>query len=219
MGQAFSAILSPAVGILISPFPIVGLILILLSDKARANSILYMLGWIIGNTVTFTLAMLFMGAGMSSQDDPSTIVRIVFLVLGILLIIMAVHSFMQRPKAGAEPKTPKWFAKMSKIGPLGAGGFGLVLSALNPKNLMLSLSAGASVGALTLTGSQQALITVIFVALASCAIVIPTIAFLFAGKRLNHVLNDVRAWLVHHNAIIMAVLLLLIGLSTIGKAF
>ncbi len=60
MGSAFSAILSPAVGILISPFPIVGLILILLSNKARINSIFlygrldcweysYFLYWVILN--------------------------------------------------------------------------------------------------------------------------------------------------------------------------
>ncbi len=218
MAQAIMEVLTPAIGILISPFPIVGLILILLSDKARSNSIFYMLGWIIGNTAVFLIALFCMGAGMNT-GDPSTVARIVFLVLGILLLLLAVREFMKRPKKGEAPKTPKWFAKMSKIGVIGAFGFGFFLSAINPKNLMLGLSAGASAGALGLSGGEDTVVTIVFVLVASLLIILPTIAFLIAGKRLEKVLNEVREWLIHYNAIIMSVLFLFIGLSVISKAF
>lgn len=218
MGQAFSALLSPAVGVLISPFPVVGLILILLSDKARNNSISYMCGWIAGNTVVFLIGMLFMGMGVG-QGEPGTVGKVVSLVLGILLILLAVREFMHRPKKGEEPKTPKWFAKMTQIGVTGAAGFGVFLSALNPKNALLSLSAGAGVGALGLSGAQQALSTLLYVAIASASIIVPTIAFLLAGHKLDKVLDTLREWLIQNNAIIMSVLLLMIGLNIIGKAF
>lgn len=219
MGEAISALLSPAVGVLISPFPIVGLILILLGDKARSNSIFYMLGWIVGNAGVFLIAMFFMGAGMSSQSDPGWIAKTVFIVLGALLILLAIREFMKRPKKGEKPKTPKWFAKMSKIGVVGATGFGLFLSALNPKNLLLSLSAGAAVGALTLTGGEETVATIVYTAIASASIIIPTIAFLIAGKRLNKVLDSMREWLIDNNAVIMSILFLLIGINILVKAF
>lgn len=219
MGQAFSAMLSPAVGVLISPFPIVGLILILLSDKARLNSVCYMVGWVVGNAAVFTIAMLFMGAGVGSQGEPGTVAKIVFIVLGALLILAAIHEFTKRPKKGEEPKTPKWFAKMSKIGPGGALGFGLFLSALNPKNALLSLTAGASVGALGLSAGQETGSVILFALLASASIIVPTIAFLIAGHRLDKWLDSVRDWLIRYNAVIMSVLFLMIGLNIIGKAF
>lgn len=219
MGQAISTILSPAVGVLISPFPIVGLILILLSDKARSNSLFYMLGWIFGNGAVFTVAMLFMGAGLRAGGEPGTIAKVIFLILGSLLILCAIREFSKRPRRGEEPKTPKWFAKMSKINPAGATGFGLFLSALNPKNALLSLSAGAGVGMLDLPAALNIAAAVLFTLIASCSIIVPVIAFLIAGRRLEHILDSVRDWLIQNNAVIMSVLLLVIGINIIGKAF
>ena len=96
MSQAVAALLSPAVGVLISPFPIVGLILILLSKKARSNSVFYMLGWMLGNAVVFTVGMLGVGMG-AGQNEPGTIAKIISLVLGGLLILLAVREFLKRP--------------------------------------------------------------------------------------------------------------------------
>lgn len=93
MGAAFSAILSPAVGILISPFPIVGLILILLSNKARINSIFYTIGWIVGNIAIFLIGLFLMSSAVSSSGDQSMLVKIILIVLGVLLILLGVHDF------------------------------------------------------------------------------------------------------------------------------
>lgn len=216
MSQAFSAILSPAVGVLISPLPVVGLILILLSNKARSNSIFYMLGWIVGNAAVFTIGMLCMGAGVQ-QGEPGTVKTIVSVVLGILLIVVAIREFMKRPKKGQEAPTPKWFAKLTQIGVWGAAGFGFFLSALNFKNMLLSLSAGTGVGALGLSGGQEAASTVIYTFIASASIIVPTVAFLIAGKQMDKILDSLRGWLVQYNAIIMSVLLLMIGINMIAK--
>ena len=218
MSQAVAALLSPAVGVLISPFPIVGLILILLSKKARSNSVFYMLGWMLGNAVVFTVGMLGVGMG-AGQNEPGTIAKIISLVLGGLLILLAVREFLKRPKKGEVPKTPKWFSEMTKIGVFGAAGFGLFLSALNVKNALLSLGAGASVGVLGLGVPQQGLSVVIFTLIASASIIVPTVAFLLAGHRLDHTLDSMRVWLVENNAVIMSVLLFVIGIGVISKAF
>ncbi len=219
MGPVFSAILSPAVGVLISPFPIVGLILILLSDKARENSLFYMLGWILGNAAVFTIAMLCMSAGAASQDDPSALGKIIAFILGALLIAFAVKEFLGRPKDGEKAKTPKWFDKMSSISPLGAAGFGVFLSALNPKNLLLSISAGTAVGALNAAVSHEFAAAIAYTLIASASIIVPTVAFLVAGKRLDKALDSMRVWLVQNNAVIMSLLMLMIGLNMISKAF
>ncbi|EAC6625153.1 GAP family protein [Listeria monocytogenes] len=216
MGSAFSAILSPAVGILISPFPIVGLILILLSNKARINSIFYTVGWIVGNIAIFFIGLFLMSSAVSSSGDQSTLVKVVLIVLGALLILLGAHDFTKRPKNGEQAATPKWFEKMSNIKPGGAMMFAFVV---NPKNMLLSLTAGVSVGALNLSGGQETTATIIFGIIACCSIYIPTIAFLLAGSKLNNALDSTRKWLIQNNSVIMAVLFLFIGLSVISKAF
>ncbi|EAC6063240.1 GAP family protein, partial [Listeria monocytogenes] len=214
-----SAILSPAVGILISPFPIVGLILILLSNKARVNSVFYTVGWIIGNIVIFFIGLFLMSSAVSSSGNQSILVKVVLIVLGVLLILLGLHDFTKRPKNGEKATTPKWFEKMSNIKPGGAMFFSFVLSAINPKNMLLSLTAGVSVGSLNLAGGQEITATIVFGLIACCSIYIPTIAFLLAGNRLNKILDNTRNWLIQNNSVIMAVLFLFIGLSVISKAF
>ncbi len=204
---------------MISPFPIVGLILILMSDKARRNSLAYMLGWILGIALVFTIAMLFIGGNVAAGGDPSLWERLIFIVLGVLMVFFAWREFQKRPKEGEKAETPKWFERMSSISPLSAAGFGLFLSGLNPKNLLLTLGAGASVGMLALPGSEEALLTVIFTLAASLTIVVPTLLFLFLGDRMNKVLEAMEGFLIQNNAIITALLLLMIGLNMLGKAF
>nr|WP_245184991.1 GAP family protein [Listeria monocytogenes] len=208
--------MSPAVGILISPFPIVGLILILLSNKARINSIFYTVGWIVGNIAIFFIGLFLMSSAVSSSGDQSTLVKVVLIVLGALLILLGAHDFTKRPKNGEQAATPKWFEKMSNIKPGGAMMFAFVV---NPKNMLLSLTAGVSVGALNLSGGQETTATIIFGIIACCSIYIPTIAFLLAGSKLNNALDSTRKWLIQNNSVIMAVLFLFIGLSVISKAF
>lgn len=143
----------------------------------------------------------------------------VLIVLGALLILLGAHDFTKRPKNGEKAATPKWFEKMSNIKPGGAMIFAFVLSAVNPKNMLLSLTAGVSVGALNLSGGQETTATIIFGIIACCSIYVPTIAFLLAGSKLNNVLDSTRKWLIQNNSVIMAVLFLFIGLSVISKAF
>jgi hypothetical protein len=91
------------------------------------------------------------------------------------------------------------------------------LSAVNPKNLLLAVSAGLIVGAAGLTFSQASVVIIIFVLLAACTVIIPVIGYLIASARLAGPLDKLREWLVANNATIMAVLLLVIGVAVIGK--
>jgi threonine/homoserine/homoserine lactone efflux protein len=96
-------------------------------------------------------------------------------------------------------------------------GLGFLLSAVNPKNLLLAVSAGLIVGAAGLTFSQASVVIIIFVLLAACTVIIPVIGYLIASARLAGPLDKLREWLVENNATIMAVLLLVIGVAVIGK--
>ena len=51
MLSVLGQVLPEAIGIALSPFPIIGLILMLLSKNARKNSLMFMLGWLAGLTI------------------------------------------------------------------------------------------------------------------------------------------------------------------------
>ena len=48
MGAAIGAILGQAVGVAISPVPIIAVILMLFTGKARSNSVSFVTGWLLG---------------------------------------------------------------------------------------------------------------------------------------------------------------------------
>lgn len=212
-------IFTPALGIAISPLPIVGLILILLGKNAKQNSLFFSLGWLLGNLSTFAIAIFFMDVTKNENGQVGGVQRIIFLILGSLLILMSIKTFMGRTKVGEEPDTPKWFEKMTSLKVGGAISFGAALAAVNPKNLLLSISAGVSAGGITQTLSEDVLAIVLFVLVAASTIVIPTVLFLIKGDKIKDKLDEMKTWLIHNNDTITSVMLLFIGLKVLGKIF
>jgi threonine/homoserine/homoserine lactone efflux protein len=109
---------------------------------------------------------------------------------------------------------------MSAIDSMTAGkvlGLGFLLSAVNPKNLLMAISVGVIVGGAGLAVGQIAVVIIIFVLLAASTVLIPVVGYLIASARLASPLDKLREWLVDNNAVIMAILLLVIGMSMIGK--
>ncbi|MFP3415735.1 GAP family protein, partial [Bacillus sp. SIMBA_074] len=73
MGAVIGAILPLAVGIAISPIPIIAAILMLLSPKARGSSLGFLLGWVLGivvAVVVFTLLSSVLPRGEGEQSKP-----------------------------------------------------------------------------------------------------------------------------------------------------
>ena len=218
MGGAIGSILPLAVGIAISPVPIIAAILMLLSPRARLTGVGFMLGWVVGiiiAVVVFTLLSAILPA-----DDPSVthpIIGVIQLVLGLLLLFLAFRQWRSRPKPGEEAALPKWMAAIDSMNATRGAVLGFVLSAANPKNLIMAISAGVAIGAAALLAWQSVIVIVIFVLIASCTVAGPVIAYLLAADRMRGPLESLHRWLTHNNATIMAVLLLVIGVVIIGK--
>ena len=74
MGSVIGDILPMALGVAISPVPIIAVILMLLAPRARAASVAFMLGWVIGVVVVVgAVTFLVQPAGSSDPDDPSLV--------------------------------------------------------------------------------------------------------------------------------------------------
>lgn len=135
------------------------------------------------------------------------------IALGLLLLAMAVKQWRGRPKPGAEPELPGWMRSIDKITPVRGVLLGFVLSAVNPKNLMLCAAAGMAIA----TGHAYVLPIVLFTVLAACSVAVPVIAYALAADRMRGPLDELRGWLERNNATVMCTLLLVLGVVLLGK--
>ena len=218
MGAVIGQILTYGLGVAISPIPVIAAILMLLSPRARSTSVGFLLGWLVGiivPVIVFTALSSFLPE--SDADASHPISGVIKIVLGVLLLVLAVRQWAARPRNGAEPTMPKWMAAIDSFTAAKAFGLGVLLAAVNPKNLLMSIGAGLAVGNAALPVGQTAVVLLIYVLLAACTVLVPVIGFLIAGDRLAHPLAELRIWLTANNVTIMTILLLVLGVAVIGK--
>jgi threonine/homoserine/homoserine lactone efflux protein len=219
MGKAIGDILPLAIGVAISPVPIIAIVLMLGTPRARATGPAFALGWIAGLTVAGTI-MLVIASGNATTDTgkPETWVSLLKLVLGALFLLLAVKQWRGRPAAGQEASMPKWMRAIDTFAAGKALLAGAVLSGLNPKNLALTIAAAAAIAQAGISSGQEAGAVAIFVALGSLTILAPLVIYFALGARAARILDGLKMWMAAHNAAIMSVLLLVLGAKLIGDA-
>jgi threonine/homoserine/homoserine lactone efflux protein len=217
ISQAIGQVLPLAVGISLSPIPIIGVVVMLGTPRARSNSIGFLLGWIFGLAVTGAVVLLLSGGADASEGGtPADWVNVLKLALGALLLGVAVKQWRARPRVGEEAALPGWMTTVDHFRAPRAAGLGVLLSAVNPKNLLLIVAAAAAISQAGLAAGDQAIALAVFVAIATLGPVVPVGIYLTMGERSKHLLEDLRAWLGHNNAAIMAVICLVIAAKLIG---
>ncbi len=219
MGQGISAVLTFAIGVAISPIPIVAVILMLFSDRARVNGPAFLLGWVLALAVVSTVVYVLAHDGnVATSSTASDSVSWGKIALGVLLLAFARRNWRKRPAPGEEPAMPAWLATIESVSPAKAFGLGVVLAAVNPKNLILTLGAAAGLAQVNgLTTSDAVVATVVFVVIASLTIAGPVVYALVGGARAKASLDGAKVWLSAHNAAVLAVLFLVFGVDMIAK--
>lgn len=218
MGDVIGEILPLAVGIAVSPIPIIAAILMLLSPKARGTSLGFLLGWVLGIVVVVVVFTLLSSVLPDSDSDASKpVAGTIQIILGALLLLLAVKEWRSRPHPGTEPELPKWMAAIDTITVVRGLVLGFVLAGLNPKNLLMGVAAGIAIGGGNLDSGATVVAVVVFTIIAASTVAIPVVAYLAARAKMAGPLETLRSWLVHNNSTVMAVLLLVISVVLIGK--
>jgi threonine/homoserine/homoserine lactone efflux protein len=145
-------------------------------------------------------------------------VNVLLLGLGLLLLVAAVRQWRSRPSGGEEPATPGWMRTIDEFTIAKAAGAGFALSALNPKNLLLTAAAALEVAEAGLPAGRQVALLLGFVLVASAGVLTPLVLALALGDRSRELLEGLRGWMARYNAVIMGLLFLLIGAKLIGDA-
>jgi threonine/homoserine/homoserine lactone efflux protein len=217
MSQAIGQILSLGVGVSLSPIPIIGVVLMLATPRARSNSLAFLAGWIAGLAVVGTVVLLVSsGAEASEGGAPADWVNWLKIVLGLLLLVVAVRQWRGRPRGGEEAAMPGWMNAIDSFEAPKAAGLAVLLSAVNPKNLLLVVAAAAAIAQTGASTGSQAVALAVFVVIGTLGPGAPVAIYFAMGERSKHVLDELKDWMSHNNAVIMAVICLVIAAKLIG---
>jgi hypothetical protein len=135
------------------------------------------------------------------------------LLLGIVLLSITLRQWRRRARGGDEVKMPRWMAALDQVSPWQAVGAGMALSALNPKNVLLGIVGAAAIARSGVSADQQAVAYAAFVLIATIGVGAPVLIFLAMGERSRTLLDALRRWMERNNAVIVALLLLVIGVK------
>jgi threonine/homoserine/homoserine lactone efflux protein len=217
MGEAIGGALPLAVGVALSPVPIIGVTLMLATPGGRGNGIAFILGWVGGLAVAGAVFLLLAGTvGAAEGGEPADWVSYLKLALGVLLLLVAVRQWRSRPHDGEEPPMPKWMRSIDGFKAPKAAALAVLLAAVNPKNLLLVVAATAAISQTGITAGEQAVAYAIFVIIATVGPGAPLAIYLLLRDRSAAILASLRTWMTLNNGAIMAVICLVIGAKLIG---
>ena len=205
-----------SVGVALSPLSVAAVVIILITSKARVNAPSFLLGWVIGILTIGILVILAPGIH-TPQDQPTELSGIIRIILGLLFLFLAIQQWRKRPKPGEKVPTPKLLTHLDTVGAVQSIVTGFLLSAVTPKNLVLC-AAGAAAIDLTLSNRIDELIALLaFTAIASVTIAAPVAGYFLVRAKTDAMFGRWKDWLIAHNAMILIVLLLLLGLMLVVR--
>jgi len=219
MGDAIGTVLPMAVGVAISPMPVIAVVLILGTPRARANGPAFACGWVAGLAGVGSIVLLLAdGSTTDASGGPATWASLLKLVFGVVFLLIAARLWRGRPRSGTEAPMPSWMQAVDGFAAGKSLGAGAALSGLNPKNLALTVAAATAITQAEVSGGQEAVALAVFVAVGLLTILAPVAIYFAMGARAKVILDGLKDFMAVHNVAIMTVLLLVLGAKLVGDA-
>jgi threonine/homoserine/homoserine lactone efflux protein len=213
VGDVLGELLPLGLAIAASPFPVVPAILLLFTARPKAAGLSFLAGWVAG-IVTATVASVALATVVELGDEPSAWASWVRVILGVALLTLGTRQWVRR---AAREEAPGWMRSIDAATPRTAARLGVLLSAANPKVLLLAAAAGLVIGSAGLATTEAVTATVAFTVVASSTVALPLLAYVLAGQRVLAPLGRARVWLQDNSAAVMAVVIWVIGALLVVK--
>jgi Kef-type K+ transport system membrane component KefB len=217
MAEAIGRSLPLAIGVALSPIPIIAVVVLLTSSRARSLGPVFVLGWLLGLVVVGAIVLAILGPSAAGNSGQRTRwVSWVMIVLGVLLVVEAGRRWRGRTGAGEEAPLPAWMGALDRLKPAAALGGGVVLGGVRPKSLLLVVGGAAAIAQTGIAGGQQAIAYAVFAVMATVGVGAPVVIYFAMGTRSGELLGRLEGWMRRNHVVILAVVLLVIGVTLIG---
>lgn len=199
-----------AIGVAASAVAVIALVLILQGSRALSSGLSFTLGWVLGVGVVCAAGVAF---GLAVSDDPARWTQWLRTLLGALLLVAAIRKWRQRVPSGQEPTPPKWMSGLQDSAPGKAAVLGFLLGGINPKNLMLTLGAAATLGASGLSSSEVWITGIAYVVVASVTVLVPMGTYVLMRSKADELLANLGEWMKSNSDAITIVVLVIFGVK------
>ena len=210
MLSVLSEVLPFAIGVAASAAAVIALVLILQGSHAMSSGLAYTLGWVLGVGLVCAFGITF---GLAVADDPARWTLWLKTLLGALLLVAAVRKWRQRVPSGQESTPPAWMSGLQESAPGKAAVLGFLLGGINPKNLMLTLGAAATLGASSLSSSELWITGIAYVVVASVTVLVPLGIYVLMRSKADELLANLGEWMKSNSDAITIVVLVIFGVK------
>jgi hypothetical protein len=201
-----------------SPLPIVAVLIILLTKRARVGSLVFAAAWLAGNALAITLAIVLAGKVTPPRlgvDLPAE--GLGALLLGFGLFVTAWLSRRSRYRTEDPTATPKWAEAVDGLSPLGGAVVAFSNALTSPKNLALAITTGLAIRTSSNSPEWWVEMGLVYVAVASVTIVTPVVLLFVSGERAEPILARWKRNVTARAAVIMELALFVLGVMLASK--
>lgn len=205
-----------AIGIAFSAAPVLAVIMLLMTQKAKINAPIFLVGWLVGIQVVGTLIIFSPGiianhGGMSDNTGTAKI------ILGITLLLLLIPALIKKKIQGDIPRTPKIFNSFDNFGLFKIFFFGFTFSGLSLKNAVLVASGAAHIHTTNLVDYFETILAVFFFSIiASFTLILPIVIYFLMPTKMDVILLSWRNWLIQNHWNIVLTMLFAAGILLVG---
>ena len=135
MLEMFGEILPLAVGVALSPLPIIA-VLLLNSPQTPASPPAFLAGRLLSVIVIVAFCAVVIDVAVE-EGETAPFVSVIRILVGIALVVLAATKWRKRPGKNADVELPRWMAMVDGAGPARSFGLALLLSVTNLKELLV----------------------------------------------------------------------------------
>lgn len=198
----------------LTPWTVVGVIVLLASRGGVKNAVAFTLGWFTAILALGAVIVVALVEGHEEHARSVTWLQIgLQLGFGAALLLFAHSRWRRRPAPGSAVAEPAWIGKLDRIGPLTSFLFGAFWI-----NGFLVIPAATQIARADVTGPEKG-VALLFYAVGASAALMGVIAYrLLAPGRATAGLARLRAWVSRNGTAAIAILLGAIGAGLVIKA-
>ena len=215
MSEVIAQMIIPALGIGLSPIPIIATVVVLGTATPKKNGVVFTAGWVVGLTALCLVVLLAVDALGYFLTGANQILDAIRIVLGIGLLILAVKKWSLRPRSAAEIKLPSWMKSIDTMPTSRFFALGATLGGANPKNIAFAFAAVAAVAEAGVTVQSELPIVALFVLLSSLFILGAVGLTVLSEESVKRPLGSIKDFMTTYNTHIMVVLFLIFGVMLI----
>lgn len=219
-------------GVVASPLAVIALIAVLLSRNAKANGLMYLIGWACAVVIAVLFAYWLLGRiDLKVKAEPAPWVAVARLAAGVLIgagamwtyrrskTKIAVMATASTPEdvVEAAPQLPGWLNSVETFTAPRSLSLGLGIFLLNPINVSCAFVAALDIRLGSLQAPASAVFLAAFILLSIIPMAIPVYLVLTKGEKAEPALASIRTWIAKHNGTLSAVFLVLVAFMQIQK--